>query len=112
LTIAQARANRAPTDFSKVAPAPGFFGTRKYTNYDLGELAKYIDWTPFFQTWELAGPYPAILTDDKVGKAATDLFNDAQKMLARIIERHWLQASAVLGFWPANQSPDSGDDSL
>jgi len=112
LTIAQARANRAPTDFAKVAPAPGFLGTRKYTNYDLGELAKYIDWTPFFQTWELAGPYPAILTDDKVGKAATDLFNDAQKMLARIIEGQWLQASAVIGFWPANQSPDNVDDIL
>src|SRR5678815_78617 len=61
LTIAQARANRAQPDFSKVAPAPSFFGTRKYTNYDLGELAKYIDWTPFFQTWELAGPYPLSL---------------------------------------------------
>ena len=111
LTIAQARANRAQPDFAGyVPPAPGFFGTRKYTNYDLGELAKYIDWTPFFQTWELAGPYPAILTDDKVGKAATDLFNDAQKMLAKIIEGKWLQASAVIGFWPANQSPDNVDD--
>jgi 5-methyltetrahydrofolate--homocysteine methyltransferase len=110
LGLAQARANRAQPDFSKAAPAPSFLGTRKYTNYDLGELAKYIDWTPFFQTWELAGPYPAILTDDKVGKAATDLFNDAQKMLARIIEGKWLQASAVIGFWPANQSPDNVDD--
>ena len=113
LTIAQARANRARPNFSGYAPpAPSFFGTRKYTNYDLGELAKYIDWTPFFQTWELAGPYPAILTDDKVGKAATDLFNDAQKMLAKIIEGKWLQASGVIGFWPANQSPDNVDDIL
>jgi 5-methyltetrahydrofolate--homocysteine methyltransferase len=111
LTIAQARTNRAKPDFAGyVPPAPGFLGTRKYTNYDLAELAKYIDWTPFFQTWELAGPYPAILTDDKVGKAATDLFNDAQKMLAKIIEGKWLQASAVIGFWPANQSPDNVDD--
>lgn len=111
LTIAQARANRAKPDFaSYVPPAPSFLGTRKYTNYDLAELAKYIDWTPFFQTWELAGPYPAILTDDKVGKAATDLFNDAQKMLTKIIEGKWLQASAVIGFWPANQSPDNVDD--
>jgi 5-methyltetrahydrofolate--homocysteine methyltransferase len=110
LGLAQARANRAQPDFSKVARAPSFLGTRKYTNYDLGELARYIDWTPFFQTWELAGPYPAILTDDKVGKAATDLFNDAQKMLARIIEGQWLQASAVIGLWPANQSPDNVDD--
>ncbi|HKQ44457.1 MAG TPA: methionine synthase [Rhizomicrobium sp.] len=111
LTIEQARANRARPDFSGyVPPQPGFFGVRKYTNYDLAELAKYIDWTPFFQTWELAGPYPAILTDDKVGKAATDLFNDAQKMLAKIIEGKWLQASGVIGFWPANQSPDNVDD--
>ena len=110
LTLAEARANRARPDFAKAAPAPGFFGSRTYTSYDLGELAKYIDWTPFFQTWELAGPYPAILTDDKVGKAATELFNDAQKMLAKIIEGQWLQASAVIGFWPANQSPDNEDD--
>jgi 5-methyltetrahydrofolate--homocysteine methyltransferase len=111
LTLEQARANRARPDFADYRPpAPSFFGTRKYTNYDLAELAQYIDWTPFFQTWELAGPYPAILTDDKVGKAATDLFNDAQKMLARIIEGKWLQASGVIGFWPANQSPDSVDD--
>jgi len=110
LTLAEARANRAKPDFSKPAPAPHFLGARIYTNYDLGELARYIDWTPFFQTWELAGPYPAILTDDKVGKAATDLFNDAQKMLAKIIEGKWLTASAVIGFWPANQSPDNEDD--
>ncbi len=111
LALAEARTNRARPDFAGYTPpAPGFFGTRKYTNYDLAELAKYIDWTPFFQTWELAGPYPAILSDDKVGKAATELFNDAQKMLAKIIEGKWLQASGVIGFWPANQSPDNVDD--
>ena len=111
LTIEQARANRARPDFvGYVPPQPGFFGVRKYTNYDLAELAQYIDWTPFFQTWELAGPYPAILTDDKVGKVATELFNDAQKMLAKIIEGKWLQASGVIGFWPANQSPNTVDD--
>jgi 5-methyltetrahydrofolate--homocysteine methyltransferase len=111
LTIAQARANRAQPDFATYKPPqPGFFGTRKYTNYDLAELAQYIDWTPFFQTWELAGPYPAILTDDKVGKAASELFADAQKMLAKIIEGKWLQASGVIGFWPANRSPDNEDD--
>ena len=111
LTIAQARANRAEPDFATYKPPqPSFFGTRKYTNYDLAELAQYIDWTPFFQTWELAGPYPAILTDDKVGKAASELFADAQKMLARIIEGKWLQASGVIGFWPANRSPDNEDD--
>jgi 5-methyltetrahydrofolate--homocysteine methyltransferase len=111
LALAEARANRARPDFAAYKPPqPHFFGARTYTGYDLGELTRYIDWTPFFQTWELAGPYPAILTDDKVGKAATELFNDAQKMLARIIEGKWLQASAVIGFWPANQSPDNVDD--
>jgi 5-methyltetrahydrofolate--homocysteine methyltransferase len=112
LPIAKARANRAVTDFTKVAPAPKFFGTRVFDNYDLAELAKYIDWTPFFQTWELAGPYPAILTDEKVGKAATDLFNDAKKMLEKIIDEKWLTARAVIGFWPANSDPKNVDDIL
>ena len=73
---------------------------------------RYIDWGPFFQTWELAGPYPAILTDDKVGKAATDLFNDAQAMLKKIIDEKWLEARAVIGFWPANSDPQNVDDIL
>ncbi|HEU0161965.1 MAG TPA: methionine synthase [Rhizomicrobium sp.] len=112
LSIAEARANRATPDFSKVAPAPKFFGTRVFDDYDLAELARYIDWSPFFQTWELAGPYPAILTDDKVGKAATDLFNDAQKMLKKVIDEKWLTARAVIGFWPANSDPKDVDDIL
>jgi 5-methyltetrahydrofolate--homocysteine methyltransferase len=106
LSLAEARANRARPDFSKAAPAPKFFGTRVFDEYDLKELTNYIDWTPFFQTWELAGPFPAILTDDKVGKAATDLFNDAQKMLKRIVDEKWLTARAVIGFWPANSMDD------
>jgi 5-methyltetrahydrofolate--homocysteine methyltransferase len=112
LPIAKARANRATPDFAKTAPAPKFFGTRVFDNYDLAELAQYIDWTPFFQTWELAGPYPAILTDDKVGKAATDLFNDAQAMLKKVIDEKWLTARAVVGFWPANSDPKNVDDIL
>jgi 5-methyltetrahydrofolate--homocysteine methyltransferase len=113
LSIADARANAAAIDFTGyAAPAPAFLGARTYTNYDLGELAKYIDWGPFFQTWELAGPYPAILTDDKVGKAASELFADAQKMLAKIIEGKWLQASAVIGFWPVNRDPENPEDIL
>jgi 5-methyltetrahydrofolate--homocysteine methyltransferase len=112
LPIAKARTNRATPDFSKTAPAPKFFGIRVFDNYDLAELAQYIDWTPFFQTWELAGPYPAILTDDKVGKAATDLFNDAQAMLKKIIAEKWLTARAVVGFWPANSDPNNVDDIL
>ncbi|HVW75761.1 MAG TPA: methionine synthase [Rhizomicrobium sp.] len=106
LSIAEARANRARPDFNKVAPAPKFLGTRVFNDYDLKELVGYIDWTPFFQTWELAGPFPAILTDDKVGKAATDLFNDAQKMLKKIVDEKWLTARAVIGFWPANSVDD------
>jgi len=106
LTLTQARANRARPDFGKTAPAPKFFGARVFDNYDLEELTRYIDWTPFFQTWELAGPYPAILTDDKVGKAASDLFNDAQKMLKKVVAEKWLTARAVVGFWPANSLDD------
>jgi len=106
LGIAEARANRAKADFAKRAPAPSFLGTRVFDNYDLAELARYIDWTPFFQTWELAGPYPAILQDEKVGQAARDLFADAQKMLAKIVDEKWLTARAVIGFWPANAKGD------
>src|SRR6185295_14939741 len=110
LAIAEARANAAKLDFANYAPpAPSFLGSRIYTNYDLGELANYIDWGPFFQTWELAGPFPAILEDDKVGKAARDLYADAQKMLKKIVDEKWLTARAVVGFWPANSA---GDDIL
>jgi 5-methyltetrahydrofolate--homocysteine methyltransferase len=115
LPLAAARANRARPDFSRVAPAPAFLGTRVFDDYDLGELARTIDWGPFFRAWELAGPFPAILTDDKVGKAASDLFGDAQKMLEQIIAEKWLTARAVIGFWPANSRDDDvlvyGDES-
>ena len=110
LTLEQARANRAKPDFSQMPGAPSFLGTRVYDNFDLVELAKYIDWGPFFQTWELAGPFPAILEDEKVGPAARELYRDAQAMLAKIIAEKWLTARAVVGFWPANQSPDNADD--
>jgi len=106
LTIEQARANRAKPDFSKRAGAPKFMGTRVFDNYDLAELAKYIDWQPFFQTWELSGPFPAILTDEVVGKAASDLYRDAQAMLKKVIDEKWLTARAVIGFWPANSKDD------
>ncbi|HXS06378.1 MAG TPA: methionine synthase [Rhizomicrobium sp.] len=107
LSLAQARANRARPDFETyVPPTPKFFGTRVYDNYDLAELASYIDWTPFFQTWELAGPFPQILTDEKVGHAASDLYRDAQAMLKRIVAGKWLTARAVVGFWPANAVDD------
>lgn len=106
LSLEQARANRARPDFSKRAGAPKFLGTRVFDNYDLGELARYIDWGPFFQAWELAGPFPAILTDPVVGQAASDLYRDAQAMLTKIIDEKWLTARAVIGFWPANSRDD------
>ncbi|HKU55026.1 MAG TPA: vitamin B12 dependent-methionine synthase activation domain-containing protein, partial [Rhizomicrobium sp.] len=111
LAIAEARANAARVDFTGYTPpAPSFLGSRLYTNYDLAALANYIDWGPFFQTWELAGPFPAILEDDKVGQAARDLYRDAQAMLKKIIDGKWLTASAVIGFWPANRDPKNPDD--
>ena len=107
LSLAKARANRGKPDFANyVPPPPKFFGTRVYDNYDLKDLANYIDWGPFFQTWELAGPFPQILDDEKVGKAARDLYADARNMLKRIVDEKWITARAVIGFWPANQMDD------
>ena len=110
LTLQQARANKAKLDWSSYKPpVPAFFGTRVYDSYDLGTLARYIDWTPFFQTWELAGKFPSILDDEKVGAAARNLYRDAQAMLRRIVEEKWLTARAVVGFFPANAV---GDDDI
>jgi 5-methyltetrahydrofolate--homocysteine methyltransferase len=106
-SIADARANRLKLDWANyVPPRPSFVGTRVFTSYDLAELAKYIDWTPFFQAWELKGQYPRILQDDKYGEAARHLFEDAQAMLKQLIEEKWLKANAVVGFWPANSIGD------
>jgi 5-methyltetrahydrofolate--homocysteine methyltransferase len=85
---------------------PSFLGVKNFVDYDLGELVPYIDWTPFFQTWELAGRYPAILDDSKVGEAARALYDDAQAMLKRIVSEKWFSASAAIGFWPANAKGD------
>ena len=82
-------------------PSPSFLGTRVFETYDLAELARHIDWTPFFQTWELKGRYPAILEDEKQGAAARQLFDDAQAMLKKIIAEKWFAPKAVIGFWPA-----------
>jgi len=87
-------------------PEPAFLGTRTFVDYDLTELARHIDWTPFFQSWELAGRYPQILDDEVVGEAARDLFADAQAMLKRIIDEAWFSARGVIGFWPANKDGD------
>ncbi len=110
LTLKQARSNKLKLDWSAYRPpVPKFFGTRVYDNYDLAELVKYIDWTPFFQTWELVGRYPAILQDPQVGETARNLFHDAQAMLETIVAEKWITARAVVGFYPANSA---GDDDI
>ena len=96
LKLAAARANAVPVDFAKAAPKkPAFLGVKSFDDYDLAELAEYIDWTPFFQTWELAGRFPAILKDDKVGEAARALYDDARSMLERIVREKWFTARAA-----------------
>jgi len=108
LTIAEARANKAQLSFDgKNAPVkPKFIGRREIKNADLNLLAQYIDWTPFFQTWDLAGAYPAILSDKVVGEAATKLFGEAQAMLKKIIDGRWLSANGVVALLPANTVHD------
>ena len=105
--LAKARANKTPVDWSAYQPAvPRALGRRVFKNFDLTELAKYIDWGPFFQTWDLAGPYPAILTDEVVGVEASRVFADGQAMLKKIIEGRWLTASGVMALLPANSVND------
>jgi len=108
LPLTAARANAVKLDWSGAyqPPKPSFLGTRVFDDYPLAELVDYIDWTPFFQTWELAGRFPAILDDAKVGEAARALYDDARAMLARIVAEKWFKASAVVGFWPANAQGD------
>ncbi|WEF23441.1 methionine synthase [Paracoccus sp. S3-43] len=107
LPLAAARANALKLDWSAyAATAPQFLGTRVIDDWDLARIARYIDWTPFFQTWELKGVYPRILDDEKQGEAARHLFRDAQEMLARIVEGGWFKPRAVVGFWPANTVGD------
>jgi len=105
--LAKARANRTPVDWSgRTPPVPKFLGRRVFRNFDLAELARYIDWGPFFQTWDLAGPFPAILKDEIVGSEAVRVYSDGQRMLKRLVEGRWLTANAVMGFWPANTVND------
>ncbi len=107
LTLAAARANALKIDWTGYAPpAPRFTGPRVIDDWDLAEIARYIDWTPFFQTWEFKGVYPKILQDEKQGEAARGLFADAQAMLDRIIAERWFNPRAVVGFWPANAAGD------
>jgi 5-methyltetrahydrofolate--homocysteine methyltransferase len=106
LTLADARANRSRVAWPDRPPVPSFLGVRAFDRYPLAELVDRIDWTPFFATWELRGAYPAILSDPRVGATATDLFRDAQALLSRIVREDLLEARAVVGFWPANATPD------
>ena len=111
LPLADARANALRLNWSGnyQPPAPRFFGTQRFADIAITELVDYIDWTPFFATWELNGKFPAIFDDPTVGAAARNLFADAQEMLRRIAAERWFRASAVLGLWPANSE---GDDIL
>jgi 5-methyltetrahydrofolate--homocysteine methyltransferase len=106
-TLAQARANKMPIDWTQGVPTPPkFIGRRVFKNYDLAEIAQYIDWGPFFQTWDLAGPFPAILDDEVVGEQARKVYADGQAMLKKIVEGRWVTANAVLGLYPANSVND------
>jgi 5-methyltetrahydrofolate--homocysteine methyltransferase len=122
LPLAAARENAYKPDFSSYTPPkPNWLGVREFRHYPLQELVDCIDWTPFFQSWELAGRYPAILSDEVVGEAASSLFADAQKMLKQIVAENWLTANAVIGLFPAASvngedvelyDPDSGEKLL
>ncbi len=105
--LAKARANKTPIDWSAhQATTPKFIGRRVFKNFDLAEIAQYIDWGPFFQTWDLAGPFPAILKDEVVGTEAVRVYADGQRMLKRLIEGRWITANAVVGLYPANAVSD------
>ncbi|HYQ05981.1 MAG TPA: methionine synthase [Xanthobacteraceae bacterium] len=111
LSLAAARANALKLDWSGayIPPAPSFIGTRNLAGIPVAELIDYIDWSPFFSTWELNGKYPAILNDPALGEAARSLYAEAQDMLRRMIAEGWLAMRAMIGFWPANSE---GDDIL
>jgi 5-methyltetrahydrofolate--homocysteine methyltransferase len=107
ITLDQARKNAEVLPWDEIQiPAPKFIGRRVFKNFDLAEIAKFIDWTPFFQTWDLAGKFPKILEDEIVGDSATKVYADGQKMLERIIQGRWIQAHAVIGLYPANSIGD------
>jgi 5-methyltetrahydrofolate--homocysteine methyltransferase len=103
----EARANAAVVEWDTYKPTkPKFIGKRVFKNFDLAELEPFIDWAPFFQTWDLAGPFPAILDDEIVGEQARKVYADGQAMLKKIIEGRWVTANAVLGLFPANSVND------
>ena len=105
-TLEEARANAFEIDESMKPAPPRQPGVHAYDDWDLADLRKYIDWTPFFRAWELHGNYPAILTDEIVGESATSLFADANAMLDKIINEKWLRAKGVAGLWPCWRDGD------
>jgi 5-methyltetrahydrofolate--homocysteine methyltransferase len=110
LSLPQARAKKFKIDWAAYAPpAPTFLGVRSFEDYPLRELVPYIDWMPFFNAWEFAGKFPDILSDAVVGEAASSLYADATRMLTQLVEEKWLEARAVVGFFPANSV---GDDDI
>jgi 5-methyltetrahydrofolate--homocysteine methyltransferase len=107
IALADARANATRIDWAGYTPSrPKFIGKRLFRNYDLAMIAKYIDWGPFFQTWDLHGPFPAILTDDVVGEHARQVFAEGEKMLERAVRERWLTANGAVAFFPANAVGD------
>ncbi|MFM7023898.1 MAG: methionine synthase [Flavobacteriales bacterium] len=107
VTIEEAQANRFPIEWkAEDIVKPKFLGVKTITDVSLEEIVPYIDWTPFFQTWELHGKFPRILEDEVVGKEATTVYNDAQKMLKKLVAEKWLTNKAVIGLWPANAVGD------
>jgi 5-methyltetrahydrofolate--homocysteine methyltransferase len=105
LPFAEAQQNGAVIDWDNFTPvAPTFTGTKVFNNYDLAEIAEYIDWQPFFIAWEMHGKFPALLTDTVIGVEATKLYNDAKKLLQQIVGEKWLTARGVIGFWPATKT--------
>ncbi|MGQ0827407.1 MAG: methionine synthase [Bacteroidota bacterium] len=107
VSIEEARSNKFPIDWDKtVIIKPAFIGNKAFDNYSLTEIAEYIDWTPFFHSWEMKGSYPKIFDDKERGAEAKKLFDDAQKMLKKIIAEKWLKATAVIGIYPANTVED------
>ncbi|MBF0264576.1 MAG: methionine synthase [Gammaproteobacteria bacterium] len=107
LTLVQAQANKTPIDWlNYTPPVPKKLGVEVFQDYELNDIAQYIDWTPFFQTWELKGRYPAIFDKEEVGQQAKELFADAKAMLDKIISEKWLSAKAIIGLFPANSVND------
>ena len=107
VSLADARSNATRVDWSDYAPPkPKFLGRRAFKNYDLAMIAKYVDWGPFFQTWDLHGPFPQILADEVIGEHARQVFAEGEKMLERIVNERWLKANGAVAFYPANSLGD------